>query len=269
MQISPEVKELNYSITTAFNGFSEEMMCFFNENKFMINFSFNGYLAKARAGYITEFKQMIKRMQEHVDIAKSANIVFGPGNIENILEYVKILINSGIREISLAPDIRDVWDERSFNEIELKYSDLIELFKNYQEKNDWILVSNFKKQETSLLKCSGAKDRFAINPSGKIFGCYLFNDLYNSTLNENIVNKYQLGNSRCYSLENENNYGQLKQYYFATGDKFCANCKFLQECTICPISAALVSKKIGIIPNHLCKLEQILINARRKFLAAK
>ena len=55
-----------------------------------------------------------------------------------------------------------------------------------------------------------------------------------------------------------------QQYYFATENKFCANCGLIEECSICPVSAAMISKKIGIIPEHLCQLEQLMIKNRKK-----
>ncbi len=260
-------KKVSYSLTTCGEQLTPEMIKFFARYDFALNLSFDGYRAKKDYTYKDNLFRQVQILQQFKNIQVSFNLVSGPDNVNLLTDYIREMVEEGVAQISFSFDIRNVWDPPALTLIDKELENLVEYLFSLWQKTGSYPVSAFKTKKPALLKCSGAQDRLAITPDGKIWGCYLFHDFFRKYPDHPDYGRYSLGDMDSFEPKNTDQYDQLRQYYFAAGDVFCVNCELIGECTICPITAALINQRIGVIPGYLCEIEKIKIKYMRKFSA--
>jgi hypothetical protein len=65
-------------------------------------------------------------------------------------------------------------------------------------------------------------------------------------------------------------YLDLRQDYFFTVDKeLCSLCPELENCSVCPVIAALATSQLGVIPGWTCRVKRINARAKGLFAAAR
>lgn len=258
-------KNISYALTTCGEQLTLEMMDFFNSHGFMLKLSFDGYRAKWDPVYKDGLFERIRTIQEHTAIQLSINLVSGPDNVHLLTTHIRSLVEAGIEEITFSFDIRPVWDQVGLEAADQELAYLVKyLFSHWRDTGTYP-VGVFKPKDPALLRCSGARDRLAISPTGEIWGCYLFHDFFYKYPDHPDYQKYSLGNIHEFRLDNARHYDQLRQYYFAAGDIFCVNCGLIGECSVCPVTAALITNQIGCIPEYRCQIEGLKIKHRRIF----
>jgi hypothetical protein len=148
----------------------------------------------------------------------------------------------------------------------------------YYKKTGSMPVKNFRfngdKQEAkkNIFRCSAGRNRMAVTPEGKVWGCFLFHDYFKGKENTPQYRDYAFGSLadfiNGYRIQYPKimvNYNELRQDYFNAGGKCCFLCEEIESCGVCPVSAAYTGGAVGKIGCDLCELVKIQAEARQNF----
>ncbi|UCC41741.1 MAG: hypothetical protein JSV96_05270 [Candidatus Aminicenantes bacterium] len=290
-------KKVNYTITTNGSLLTEEILQFLSEYKFSVELSFDG-LSQDILRKKDSFKEIAKKIGEllnHKNIGLEVNSVFTPDSVGHLSESVKIIRDLGVPNIRVSFSTIKHWNRVTLLRLEKETAKLRKIVIDHYRKEGNIPVVNFRDlHKKGVFYCTAGKDRLALATDGEIWGCYLFSDYYERTVDKD--RKYAKGvrakreekgrtelRSRDYkrfsfgSLENfkrnyrtsypriMRNYGELSMDNFSTPKMKCFLCDKLENCGACPINAAFSGVRLGEIPSHICEIQKINIREKEKF----
>ena len=111
-----------------------------------------------------------------------------------------------------------------------------------------------------------------MSPEGYLWGCCFFYDLVRQRNDPQEASEYCFGSLRSFTenpedvyLRQMENYRNLRMDYFFTKNGFCQFCEHLERCVVCPAEAAFTSTIVGMVPEGLCRLREVLQQERRRF----
>lgn len=266
-------KTVRFSITT--NGWllTKPMMEFFREYDFSVILSFDGTAQdyQRRRNSESVLIELIRRLRREPHIHLETNSVFLPETVDHLVPTMEKLLELGIEEINFTPALNRIWKKRAVH----AYREQLDL------AADALLETGSLSSRISLIPfrpdsgrgyfvCSAGSDQLAVTADGSIWGCPLFPDLANAAPPDILPYHKPLGRVDGFSdwsrLEERfaMPYRNLTGEFARTERLPCFLCPDAGECRICPVTAA--RKGIfGIIPEHVCRLQQAGIHARRRF----
>lgn len=265
-----------YSITTNGSLLSDEMLQFFNAHKFSMEISFDGLAQELQRQGENSDKviESILKTLDYPDIQIEVNSVFAPNTIGCLSESMEYLMDIGVPNIRYSFDTIKKWDQKAFEILENELDKLKNIAIDHIREHKLNPIANLSESQTKgLFHCNAGKDRLAISPDGQIWGCCLFPDYFRGNDNSLDFSKYSFGNidsfvenhGEIYS-EISSNYSNLSMNNFSTPKTECLFCTNLAYCRVCPITAALSGEEIGRIPDHLCAIKRIQIEAIKRRL---
>lgn len=272
-------KNIHFYITTNGSLLDDRCIEFLEQNHFSIMLSFDG-LAHETGRQKQSFAPMvdtIKRLSLYPDIERTTNSVFTPATVEYLSQSLQLIIKLGIKEPRLTLSTVEEWNDAGLFKLKEQLSDLKDFLVSHFKETGTVPVSDFRareKDKKSMFGCSGAKDRLAITPEGKLWGCYLFPDFFKDKTDTQEYQKFSLGHLDDFIENYETvlekqlpHYQYLYQGGFYTDDNFCFACEEVEECKVCPVNAALSgSILLGKIPSWTCKINKLLKTAREEFV---
>jgi hypothetical protein len=137
-------------------------------------------------------------------------------------------------------------------------------------------LENFKRNEGhGIFACFAGRDRLALLPDRTVWGCYMFYDLLGHSRQSPDYQKYCYGKLEAFMSGSqaafkaiEANYAELRQdYFFSEKKELCSLCDDLERCAVCPVTAALASGTLAVIPDWTCRIKKIGRRARAGFTA--
>lgn len=264
-----------YSITTNAYLLTDEMCKFFSEHKFFIEISFDGLAQDLQRNKHNSEKVIgnILKILEYPSIQIEVNSVFSPDTVGSLSNSMQFLIALGISNIRYSFDTIRQWDQKALWKLRNEVAKLNKKVIAYYREHNSIPIANFRENQTKgLFRCNAAKDRLAITPEGEIWGCALFSDYFKGKEDSPDYHRYSLGMLDQFVKNHEkifrkvsSNYSHLSMDNFSTSKSECLFCSYLAYCRVCPISAALFGDEIGNIPNHVCEIKKIQIEAKKTF----
>jgi hypothetical protein len=135
-------------------------------------------------------------------------------------------------------------------------------------------LENFKAAGgKGIFACFAGRDRLALLPDRTIWGCYLFYDLLGHDRQHPDYDKYCFGKlDEFMSMPAKAvaaiaaNYGELRQdFFFSESKELCSLCPELENCAICPVTAALATGTLAVIPDWTCRVKKINRAAAARF----
>ncbi|UCH93731.1 MAG: radical SAM protein [Candidatus Aminicenantes bacterium] len=288
-------KNIECSLTTNGSLITDEMLDFFNRNQFGLMLSFDG-LAQDKGrkkGTLDQMVQVMKRIRAHPGIDFEINSVFTPGTISSLTDSLRFMIQLDRSDITLNFSTIEEWTPLDLDALSTELKRLSDfLFSYYQEKGT-IPVKNFQAPETlveadtakemkrGIFRCNAGKDRMAVTPEGKLWGCFLFHDYFKTRENHPQYQDYFLGTLTDFIANYETrypvilaNYSELRQDFFQVDKKnpgengeneFCFLCEDIDGCVVCPVNAAYTSGALGKVSYHKCQLIKIQRHAQENF----
>lgn len=269
------VRVINYSITTNGSLITEEIIRFFNDNKFSVMLSFDGLVQDISREKNTseEIVLIIDRLLDCPSINLEINSVFTPKTINYLSESMKFIIELGVSNVNFSLSLLDLWDRMALKKLENELRKLNDFLLGNYKRKDAVPVVNFRRgQEKGIFYCAAGKDRMAITPEGKIWGCFLFYDYFKRKKDAREYDKYCFGNldnfiehyKTIYPLISSN-YAQLSMENFSTRDRDCHLCPELEGCSVCPVIASFALGPLGQIPGYICDIQKIKMKEIKKF----
>jgi sulfatase maturation enzyme AslB (radical SAM superfamily) len=255
-------KALQYSITTNGSLLEDDVLQFFNKNKFLVLLSFN------------DSALSLQKLLKYPDIRLETNSVFTAKTIKNLSRYIKFIIKSGTPTVNLSFSSLRPWSKSALLCLRKELTSLREFCLHHYEKTGAIPVANFRENSTHrVFGCFAGRDRMDLSPDGSLWGCCLFSDYFNKTQKTKEYLKFCFGSLESFVNNHEriypeilNNYSNLQMDYFYTSKNVCMLCDEMKECVVCPIDAALGGQIIGKIPDWVCQIRKISREEKRNFL---
>jgi sulfatase maturation enzyme AslB (radical SAM superfamily) len=268
-------KKVKYSITTNGSMIDDQVISFFEKNRFSVLISFDGY-AQEVARQKGSFKFLVSRIQEileHPGIALETNSVFTPDTVGLLSKSMQLIMELGVPNADVTLSNLVPWDASALSRLLEELSKLGKYALAFCQKSGTLPVNIFNKNpKRSIFGCLGGNDRMALAPDGTLWGCFLIADVlrrerYSQDYREhcfgtldNFMKKYNRVYPRVLS-----HHTILRQEYFFTSKSFCAQCKEMEGCVICPMEAGLVTGIIGKIPEWTCQIRKICMRENRAF----
>jgi uncharacterized protein len=277
-------EKLEFSLTTNGSLITDEILDFFDHHRFSVTLSFDGLAQDVRKpGSMVPIRELIRHIQGNTypGITFSTNSVFTPGTVSYLSASLKYIVESGVTNLlfDLAWDIP--WDEAALMALEKELAGLTDFLISYYKEKGIIPVNHYRRSESpakstknvSCFACAAGFQRIAITPEENVWGCYLFHDYLKNREESSDFHTYWFGKLDDYIKNHETlyprilrNYAALRQDFFFSGDQHCFLCEEVENCSICPVSAAYATSFIGQFPPWICSIHSIQRKAGKSFL---
>jgi len=268
-------KHIQYSITTNGSLLNNDRLEFLNQHQFSLLLSFDGTIQDItrKKGSFQQIAPLIEKILKYPNIDLEVNSIITPTTIGYLANSIQFIVELGVPNITLTPCRISSWVHKSLIRLEEELKVLRAFISAYYKRKKEIPLVNFRRnQKKGIFSCYAAKDRMAMTPDGKLWGCYLFADCFKGKEESREYAKYCFGNLNKFVEDHErvypeilSNYSELSMDHFYTKDNLCIQCDELNECTVCPMSNILSGSNIKTIPHWICEQNKIFIKEKRLF----
>lgn len=268
-------KRASYSITTNGSLITEEVIQFFNENRFSVMLSFDGLAqdVQRQKGSFSRIVPVIEKFVQCPDIHFEVNSVFTPETVGYLSKSMKFTIDLGVSDINLSLSFIKPWGKASILELKKELSELRKiLISRFGKKGDIPVLSFREDLGKGIFYCAGGKDRLTITPDEEVWGCQLFPDYFQRKGKSSDSKKFFFGKLDDFIKNYEkiypriySNYAALTTENYSTSSGDCFLCEELEDCEICPVNAAFTGSPLTKIPSYVCETQKIKIREKRKF----
>lgn len=271
-------KRCNYCITTNGSLITDEIIHFFNKYKFSVELSFDGLAQDVyrEKGSFWKLVSVIKELLSCPSVNLEINSVFTPKTIDYFSESINFILELGVTNINFSFTVLEPWGQASLVKLEDEMKKLRKIVITHCKRKGNIPVINFREDhKKGIFYCAAGKKRLAITPEGRIWGCFLFPDYFKGKEKSPEYQKFCFGTLDNFIKDYKNiypsissNYTQLSMDNFSTSNMKCLFCEELENCTICPVNAALSGIPLMNIPHYACEIQKIKIKEKEKFRKA-
>ncbi len=255
-------KKTHYSITTNGSLLNEDVLDFLEDHRFSILLSFDGLAQdiSRKSGSFDFLVSVIPKILDRPRISLETNSVFTADTIPHLSRSIELIDQLGVRKIGVGFGHSRPWSSSSLLRQEKEIARLRKYFRSrYQKLTDVPWTDLSEKWGGAIYSCEGGLNRMALAADGRLWGCFLFPHFFQSPKKIRESRKYCFGGVDTFIKHHHTiyprtmeNYAALRMDNFSTPDRPCAACDEMENCWICPLAAALISKKIGRIPALVC-----------------
>ena len=268
-------KTAQYSLTTNGSLITDDIIRFLAKHRFSVVFSFDGFAQdiQRKKGNFNDTVSKIGKILGYREIRLEINSVFTPETVDYLSDSVAFLIDLGVKDITLSLSLLRPWNQRALDRLQNEYARLRKICSSHYRKSREIPVKNFRQDKTEgYFYCAGAQDRMAVTSEEHVWGCDLFADYFRGREKSPGYNDFFFGDLDTFAQNHKKIYPKISPHYadlamdnFATPHRECLFCSNLEECSVCPVVAALSGAALGRIPAYICAVQKIKIGARQKF----
>ena len=275
-------KKLKFSVTTNGSLLNNRMLDFFDHHGFYFTLSFDGLIQDTcrKSGSMASIVELIKGFRDNLypGIVFSVNSVFTPETVGYLSESLQYILAAGPIEIQLSFAQDQPWKDSALSSLANQLERLRDFLVSYHKKMGMVPVSNFRPSPSYLKNknvffCDGGRSRIAVTPEENLWGCLHFHGYLKDKEDSSDFRTYSFGKLEDF-IEDHNkiyprvlaNYSTLRQDCFFTSGEFCFLCREVENCGICPVTAAYSTGFIGKIPPWMCSLNRILRNEKETFV---
>jgi sulfatase maturation enzyme AslB (radical SAM superfamily) len=268
--------KIRYSLTTNGSLLNEDILGFLDEHRFSLTLSFDGLAQdlQRKKGTFDLLTSAIPRTLARPGISLETNSVFSSETVGYLSGSVQSIIRLGVRKLDVHFAHEPPWTASSFLRLKKEIARVGEYFLSHYEKlTDIPWPSFYKELDRAVHHCSAGLNQMALSAQGTLWGCVIFPHYFvekNGTADYQQycfgdVDSFIKGPQRIYAQKMVN-YSALRMDRFTTPDRSCLRCGEIEQCWICPLTAALTTGKIGRIPGWSCQGARILRKEKRLFL---
>jgi uncharacterized protein len=270
-----DARHIVYSMSTNGSLIDAKMLAFMGKYRFSLLISFDG-ISQDITRKKESFNRLIATLQNtlhHPRIELETNSVFTPSTIGCLSDSLQLIAEIGVPHMSFALSQTSDWGHSSL----ACYLEQLEHMKNFlirfYSHKGFIPLVNFRLDSSKgLFRCYAGKDRMAISADGKVWGCHLFADYYNSKESSEGHAKFCFGDLDSFSKYHEEiypkiaaNYDNLRMDQFHTSHLRCADCPELRECRVCPMDNMIQSRNFREIPDWVCEQKRMTRKIKKEF----
>jgi sulfatase maturation enzyme AslB (radical SAM superfamily) len=266
----------HYSLTTNGSLFNNDILDFLERYEFSVLLSFDGLAQdiSRKKGSFDFLVSVIPKILERPRISLETNSVFTSETISYLSRSIALIDQMGIRKISVGFGQRRPWTSSSLLRQKKEMAVIRKYFQsNYQKISDVPWADLGEQLEKAIYCCPAGLNKMALAADGTLWGCFLFPQYFNGSKKIREAQKYCFGDVDTFRENHEEiysrtieNYAALRMDNFSTPDGSCVMCDEIEECWICPLAAALTSRKIGRIPALVCGGAKMWRKEKRRLL---
>lgn len=269
-------KQFEYSITTNGSLIDDDVLRFLDENHFTVLLSFDGLAQELerKKGSFTPIVSVMQKILGLSHVTLETNSVFTNRTVPYLSESIRFIVDSNVPSVNLSISSLLPWDDDSLGKLEEEISILRKYCVSFFLRTGGIPVTEFRPSpRPGVFGCLAGKDRMALSPDGKLWGCCLFSDYFNTRKDKGDFMKYCFGSLPSFVKNHErlypsclDNYAYLGMDHFSTPEGFCALCDELEDCVVCPVEALFAGSIMRKIPPWICQIRKIMRKEKRQFL---
>lgn len=268
-------KQIQFTMTTNGSLIDDDTLQFLNQHKFSLLLSFDGIvqdLSRKKESF-SQIRSIIEKLLAYPGIDLETNSVFTPATIGYLSKAIQSIIELGAPNVGTSLCQISSWEPHVLTQLKEELTSLRGFGLSYYQKMGSIPLNAFRKNSRrGIFSCFAGKDRMAMTPDGKLWGCHLFLDCFNGKEKTQEYHKYCFGNLNSFIENHESiypkilsNYSGLRMNHFYTPDTYCNLCEELEECRVCPLDNKLAGFPIREIPPWICEANKIFRKEKRLF----
>ena len=272
----PEIEsKAVYSITTNGSLFNHEILKILNEFNFTVVLSFDGFAQdiSRQPGSFDHMLRLIRKIHDFDRIVLRTHSVFTPETVDTISESMKLIYDLGIESAGFNLSYGLPWTDRALDRFRSEMEKVALFYAGIYRQSSSIPISIFhKSQRLGITSCFGGQHNICLAPDESLWGCILTYDFAKASGDQSVAKKYSFGKLDHFIEHYESIYPEIVFNYSQIGlDKCrsrmrpCIECLDFLECTICPLAAAFGSHRIGVIPDWVCAIRQIIQKGNETF----
>lgn len=268
-------RHFQYCITTNGSLINDDILRFLNHHKFSLLLSFDGMAQDAfrKRGSFKPIVSVLEKSLAKSDIYLETNSVFTPKGVKYLSQSIQFIIELGVPNVGISPSQTSSWGSSSLVRLKEELGSLSRFILSFYRKKEIMPLTNFRKDSRKgLFSCYAGKDRMAMTPDGKLWGCHLFADCFKGKEGTEEYRRYCFGDLSTFIENHERiypevlmNYSRLRMDHFYTPDMLCILCEELKECGICPVDNKFTGPNMREIPLWRCKINKIFREERTLF----
>jgi len=253
----------HFSLTTNGSLLDDDTLDFLEDHRFSILLSFDGLAQdiSRKKGSFDFLVSVIPKILHRPRISLETNSVFTSDTIQYLSRSIELIDRLGVRKINVGFGHRQAWTGSSLLRQHKELARVRRYFRSrYKKAKDIPWTELGERLEPAVYGCAGGRGKMALAVDGTLWGCFLFPQFFCGSRNGREAKKYCFGRVDAFIKNHSHiyprimeNYAALRMDNFVTPDGPCAVCDELMDCWICPLAAALVSRKIGLIPALICR----------------
>jgi sulfatase maturation enzyme AslB (radical SAM superfamily) len=255
-----------FSITTNGSLVDEAVLGFFEAERFAVTLSYDGTRQniQRRAGSREGILALIDRIASRPRIRLETNSVFTPSGVGSLAETLIELLERGVPRVRYSLSVLEPWAAADIGRLRRELKRLRSRVLDRYGTIDRSPVMNFREAAPRRLRyCSAGKDRMAVDPEGRVWGCVLFADYIRDRGDTAALRRYSFGSVRLPSRWTEaaargtaSHYARFSMDRSETPRGPCFLCPRIGHCWVCPIKAALAGGSLAVIPGFLCDMQK-------------
>jgi len=260
-------KQIHFCISTNGSLIDDLILEFLSRYKFSLLLSFDG-LAQEISRKKGSFKRtvaVLKKIMKNPEIELMTNSVFTAETVKYLSDSIKFIAKLGAPNIGFSLASCPPWDRSSLLELKKELASLREFILASYEKTEAFPLIDFRKDtEKGVFGCFAGQDRLTLTPDGRLWGCHLFPDYCGGNEGTREQSQYCFGDLDRFIKSHKSiyprvlsNYSRLRMDYFRTPQIFCHLCPELEDCSVCPVDAAVSGQAMGRIPDWICRQNKI------------
>jgi MoaA/NifB/PqqE/SkfB family radical SAM enzyme len=265
-------KKFQFTLTTNGSLLKNEHILFFKKHHFGLVLSYDGLAQKKRnAAGVAAVEGALASLRRLYPGGYIVNSVFTPNTIQLLAASTQELLRQGHSRLQYALDTTVHWNKADLAALEKQLGRLAVIAKKHQRKTGNMPLENVATDgEKGVFACFAGRDRLALLPDRTVWGCYMFYDLLGHDPENPDYAKYCYGplekfiSAPAKALAAVSaNYAELRQdFFFSEKKKLCCLCDDLEDCAVCPATAALATGTLAVIPDWTCRIRRIVRAAR-------
>jgi molybdenum cofactor biosynthesis enzyme MoaA len=264
-----------YTITTNGSLLDDQFIEFMAEHNFIVYLSFDGPAQdRARQGGTHEtLRRQIQRLKEFPSIDMALNSVITPGGSAELATVARHYLEMDIPKFRIALDMTESWNRPQLDRLEASYDKArILLGHHFQTTGNTPFLNFQEAPQKDIFCCDGGKDRLALAPGPEVWGCHRVWDYFTGDREAKEAAELSFGTlDACVQSfagiyeSTIKHYSILSHDYAGTPSTDCMYCPEVGECGICPFTAAAYERRLGRIPEWVCRLLKMQRRQRRLF----
>ncbi len=268
-------KNVQFSMTTNASLIDDEILEFLDKHKFMLTVSFDGLAQdiSKRKGSFEHVVSVLKELLKYPDIDLETNSVFTPETIGCLTKSVQHISGLGVPNIDFSINKMIPWDSSALLHFEEELASVREFLLSFYRREEMIPLVEFREDiQKDIFCCFAGRDRMAITPDGKLWGCCLLPDFLIKDEQSEGYSKYCFGDLDSFIESHEkvypdilSNYSTLRTDHYFTQDTACILCEELEECGVCPLDTAYSGSITKKVPSWVCEIKNILRREKKNF----
>ena len=256
-----------FALTTNGSLLKKEHILFVRKHHFDLVLSHDGLAQKKRdAGSVAAVEAALASLRRIYPEGYVVNSVFTPKTVLLLAASMKELLRQGHARLQYVLDMCVPWQDTDLKALEDQLQRLETISLKHREKTGSTPLENFKENEKrGTFACFAGRDRLALLPDRTVWGCYMFYDLLGRKPLHPDYAKYCFGKLEQFIASAAKrraaiaaNYAELRQdYFFSEKKELCSLCDDLERCAVCPVTAALATRTLAVIPVWTCRIRKI------------